>query len=445
MKDMRIDPIAFKPYDIRGTVPDQIDEGGAEQVARAFAVEVNSSTVIVGRDVRLTGQAFRDAVVHGLVHSGVDVIDIGICSTDEFYFACGRKGLPGLMITASHNPKEFNGFKMVRELPVFVLSHQILGAVTNQTFEDAPKRGDISDWDVTDAFLDRMLEIIPVESIKPLKVVVDTSNGSQGAVWQKLVKRLPIELIPQFFEPDGNFPNHGNDVVQLENQAPLRDRVKKEKADLGLIFDPDGDRCLLVDDRGTTVPGDFITALLAVSMLKKQPGSTIVYDVRASDAVPDMVCEAGGKPFAWKIGHAFIKPKMQEFDAVFGGEISGHFYFKDFWFADNGLLTGLTILQYVSSLAGKLSDQLRLLEARYHLSGEINSSVKDRAETVAKVKEAYADGEIDELDGVAVRYPDWRFVVRPSANEELIRLTLEAQTRELMESKRDEVLALIRR
>lgn len=439
-----VKPQCFKSYDIRGTVPDQIDGDGAEQVARAFAALLQPQKVVVGRDVRLSGPEFRRRVIDGFVKSGVDVVDIGITSTDEFYFSCGRLDVPGLMITASHNPKEFNGLKMVRRLPTFVLPEELKGGVLEDIFPNSPTHGKVEEWDATEAFLKRMLEIIPTSTIKPLKVVIDASNGSQGLIWEKLAKQLPITLVPLFFEPDGTFPNHGNDVIQVENQAHLREKVKEEGADLGLIFDPDGDRCLLVDDRGKTVPGDFITALLAVSMLKKEPDSTIVYDVRASDAVPDLVKAAGGTPFAWKIGHAFIKPKMVEHDAVFGGEISGHFYFKDFWFADNGLLAGMTLLQFVSSLDGKLSDQLKKLEQRYFLSGEINSTVADRAETVAKITRAYSDGEQSYLDGVAVRYPNWRFVVRPSGTEELVRLTLEADSRELMETKRNELLGLIR-
>lgn len=441
---MQVDPNIFKPYDIRGVVPTQLTADIAEQVGRAFAACLEPQTVVVGRDARLTAKEFHARVVGGLTRAGVDVIDIGQVSTDAFYYACASKDLPGLMVTASHNPAEYNGFKMVRRVPDLLLSHELKPWITEHTYTDADSFGSVTEEDVIDDFLESLLKIVSPKSLRPLKVVVDTSNGTQGPIWERLIEHLPITLVKLFFEPDGTFPNHGNDVIQASNQEALRAAVLREKADLGLIFDPDGDRCLVVDDRGQTVPGDFLTALLAVSMLERHPGSTIVYDVRASDAVPDLVSAAGGTPFAWKIGHAFIKPKMREYDAVFGGEVSGHFYFKDFWFLDCGLLTGLVILQYVSELAGGLSEKLTELENKYFLSGEINSTVEDVSAVLYRLKRTYADADIDELDGVAIRYPDWHFVVRPSANEPLLRMTLEATSQKLMEEKRDEVLGLIR-
>lgn len=442
---MRISPDIFRRYDIRAVIPNDLDEGGAERIGQAIAQVIKPAEIIVGKDVRLTSESLQQALIQGLTRTGANVINIGTVSTDAFYFACGEKKLPGVMVTASHNPPEYNGFKMVKQIPDLLTSEEVQKAVNSEPPPDADTPGTVTDEDVTDAFIKRMLEIVPPSNIKPLKVVVDTSNGSQGAYWKKLEKQLPITLIPQFFEPDGNFPNHENDVIQPEAQTLLRERVVKEKANLGLIFDPDGDRCLAVDDRGKTVPGDFLTALLAEIMLKREPGSTIVYDIRASDAVPDHVRALAGKPFGWKIGHALIKPKMQEYDAVFGGEVSGHFYFKDFWFVDNGLLTGLTLLEYVSELGGPLSSKVKEFESKYFLSGEINSQVPDHQAVLKKVKETYKDGELSELDGVAIRYPDWHFVVRTGANPPgIIRLTLEANSQELMEQKRDELLKLIR-
>jgi phosphomannomutase len=324
-------------------------------------------------------------------------------------------------------------------------SEEIQNALKSGLPPDAHQPGSVREEDITDDFISSMLKIVPSERIRPLKVVVDASNGSQGKYWKKLAQRLPIKMVPQFFEPDGNFPNHDNDIIQPEAQKPLRERVLKEKADLGLIFDPDGDRCLVVDDRGVTVPGDFLTALLAETMLKFAPGSAIVYDIRASDCVPDTITKAGGRPVEWKIGHAYIKPKMQEEKAVFGGEVSGHFYFKDFWFADSGLLAGLTFLEYVSALSGPLSSKISSLENRYFLSGEINSIVDDHDIVLKRIKEHYSNADLSELDGVAIRYPDWRFVVRTGANPPgILRLTLEAKTKRLMEQKRNEVLDLIR-
>lgn len=442
--DFHIVPEVFRAYDIRGVVPDQIDSNAAEQVARAFAAEVKPKTAVVGRDVRLTGEEFMDAVIRGLIASGVDVIDIGIVCTDEFYYACGSKKLPGIMVTASHNPPEYNGFKMVADMPYFVLAKEFRPKVLEETYEDSENQGTISQESVTEDFMDHITTLVSPKDIKPLKVVVDTSNGATGPVWEKLAPRLPIELIPVCFEPDGNFPNHGNDIIQLKNQKMLIDKVIETKADLGLIFDPDGDRCLLVDDRGVSVPGDWITALLGVAELKRSPGATILYDIRASDAVSDLVSAAGGKTFVWKPGHVYIKQEMQKRGIVFGGEVSGHFYFKDFWYADSGFLTALTILSYVSGLDSPLSEKIKELESKYFLSGEINSKVADTAAVLKKIKETYADADINEISGVAVRYGDWHCVVRPSDNEPLVRLTVEAKTKEVMEQKRDELLKLIR-
>jgi phosphomannomutase len=442
---VNINPEIFRRYDIRGVVPTDLDEEGAEQIGRAFAKAVQPKQVVVGRDVRLTGPALKNSIIRGLTKAGVDVIDIGTVSTDSFYFASGFKQLPGLMVTASHNPPEYNGVKMVRIVPDVVGSEEIQKALEKGLPPDADRAGSVQEEDITDAFISSMLRIIPPEKIKPLKVVVDTSNGSQGKYWEILGKKLPIKMIPQFFEADGNFPNHDNDIIQPEAQKPLRERVIAEKADVGLIFDPDGDRCLVVDDRGVTIPGDFLTALLAETMLQNSPGSAVVYDIRASDCVGDIVTQAGGRPVIWKIGHAFIKPKMQEENAIFGGEVSGHFYFKDFWFADSGLLAGLAFLEYVSSLDVPLSSKIKELENKYFLSGEINSIVDDHDAVLKRIKEKYSEGELSELDGVAIRFPDWRFVLRTGANPPgILRLTLEAKSKALMEQKRDELLKLIR-
>ncbi len=441
---MRAAPEIFRAYDIRGIVPDQLDEAGAEQIGRAFAAFVEPERVVVGRDIRKTGPAFQAAVTRGLTASGVDVVDIGRVSTDEYYFACMKHDLPGIMVTASHNPGEYNGFKMVKKMPEFVLAKEFRPWVLEKEYEDANRTGTVTTDETLDGFVGRMLELVPPDRLKPLTVVVDTSNGSQGVTWERLRKRLPLEIVPLFWEPDGSFPNHPNDVIQPEAKEPLRKKVLEAEADLGLIFDPDGDRCLVVDDEGKDIPGDFLTALLAKTMLQRAPGSTVVYDVRASDAVPDAIREAGGEPLAWKVGHAYIKRKMMECNAVFGGEVSGHFYFRDFGYADCGILAGLAVLEYASRLPGPLSVERKRLESKYHLSGEINSKVADVPKVLDRIKRRYADAELDELNGVGIRYPDWHFVVRPSDNEPLVRLTLEADSDGLMQQKRDEVLALIR-
>ncbi len=439
-----LDPSTFRAYDIRGIVPDQLDAGGAEQIARAFAARLGRpDAVILGRDVRLSGPELHSAAAEGLRRSGIDVIDIGQVATDEFYFACGARRLPGMLVTASHNPPEYNGFKLVEDLPRLTVASEFKDSVFDHTYEDAAEHGELSTWDVGAEFDRHMLELVPPERLRPLRVVVDASNGALGPVWARLAEALPVEVDLLFCDPDGTFPNHGNDIVQPANQEPLRRRVRELGADLGLIFDPDGDRCLVVDDRGDSVPGDFATALLAVTRLRHAPGSAVVYDIRCSEAVPDLVTAAGGKPFVWRPGHVYIKPKMQELDAVFGGELSGHMYFKEFWFSDSGTLAGLTMLEYLSQLGHPLSQELAALRGRYFLSGEINSKVDDVDAVLERIRARYADGRHSELSGIAVWFDDWKFVVRPSDNEPLLRLTVEADSQQLMEEKRDELLGVI--
>lgn len=441
---MRIEPSTFRGYDIRGIVPDQLDAAAAEQVARAAGAFTKAKKFIVGCDVRLTSAEFKAAVINGLTKTGIDVLDIGQVSTDQFYFACIKYKLPGIQVTASHQPAEYNGFKIVQDFPMPLLATDLKPWVLEKTFPDSAKPGSVETVDIMQPFVKRMLELTDTSTIKPLKVVIDASNGMQGLVWKELVKHLPITAIPLFWEPDGTFPCHPTDVIQPEAREPLCAKVRETGANLGLIFDPDGDRCLAVDDKGNDVPGDFLTALMAETILRKHPGATIIYDIRASDAVPETVERAGGQPFVWKVGHGFIKPKMQELKAAFGGEVSGHFYFKDFDYGDCGVLSGLTMIEYVSALNVPFSQKNEALASQYHISDEINSTVKDVDAVLNKVKETYSDGEINELDGVAVRYPDWHFVVRLSSNDPLIRLTLEADSKEKMEAKRDELLKLIR-
>jgi len=440
----KIDPTTFKAYDIRGIVPTQINSAAAQQVARAFAHKLQAKSAIIGRDVRLTGEEFKNEVIAGLIKSGADVVDVDIVSTDEFYFACMQQNLPGIMVTASHNPPEYNGFKMVEKIPNFVLAKEFLPNVVDQTYPDVKNIGTVTKKTVTNDFVAEMLKLVPPTSIKPLKVVFDTSNGALGRVWDLLEEHLPVEMVKICFEADGNFPNHGNDIVQLENQEMLRTKVKEVGADMGLIFDPDGDRCLLVDDRGVSVPGAWITALLATEELKKKPGASILYDLRSSDAVPDIIKENGGVPHIFKPGHAYIKQEMITNGIPFGGETSGHYYFKDFGFCDSGVLTGLILMAYVSSLEIPLSEVIKKFEQKYILSEEINSKVSDPRAVMSKIESIYSDAEISHISGVAIRYPDWHCVVRPSDNEPLVRLNVEAKSKELMEQKRDELLLIIR-
>lgn len=443
---MQIDPTLFRAYDIRGVIPDQLDVEGARHIGRAFADYLQyPETVVVGRDVRRTGPELHAAAIEGLTAGGVNVLDIGQVSTDEYYFACGQRSLPGMMVTASHNPAQYNGFKLVEAIPRLAVASEFKAWVFGRTYEDAAAPGAVEAWDLKREFDDHVLGLVNVEAIKPLKVVIDTSNGALGPVWERLAERLPITVIGLCFEPDGSFPSHGNDIVQPENQQLLRDAVSEHGADLGLIFDPDGDRCLAVDDRGRSVPGDYLTALLAVTRLRHDPGSTIVYDVRCSEAVPDLVRAAGGEPLMWRPGHVYLKPKMVEHNAVFGGELSGHMYFREFWYSDSGTLTGLTLMEYVSQLDGPLSAQVAELEDKYALSGEINFRVPDVEAVLANVRARYGEGgRVSELSGYGVWYEDWKFVVRPSDNEPLVRLTVEARTPAEMAARRDELSELIR-
>ena len=444
-KPIVLDPACFRAYDIRGTVPEQIDAAGAEQIARAFSARMgHPAEVVIGRDVRLTGPELQAAAVEGLTRSGVGVIDIGQVATDEFYFACGEKDLPGMMVTASHNPPQYNGFKLVEQLPRMTVASEFKDMVFSHVYQDADSAGHRRTESIESGFDARMLSLVPPTALRPLKVVVDASNGALGPVWKRLAPSLPADFDILYCEPDGSFPNHGNDIVQPDNQAGLRARVIETGADLGLIFDPDGDRCLAVDDQGQSVPGDFLTALLAVTRLRHSPGATVVYDVRCSEAVADSIRDAGGKPCMWRPGHAHIKPKMQETDAVFGGELSGHMYFREFWFCDSGTLAGLTLMEYVSSLGHPLSVEVDKLRNKYFLSGEINSTVADVRPILQELETRFADARTSTLSGFAAWLDGWKFVVRPSDNEPLVRLTVEASSQSLMEEKRDELLELIR-
>jgi phosphomannomutase len=445
---MNVNPSIFKAYDIRGIYPTDLDEQIAYRVGRAFAVLLGARRVVVGRDMRLSGPSLMAAAVRGLTEQGADVLDIGQVSTDQYYFACATLGLPGMMVTASHNPKAYNGFKMVRRMP-YLLSgdagiQDIRRLVEADDFPRPEQPGQVTRQDFQDDFLAKVLSIIDVSAIRPLKVVVDTGNGMVGPILTEVFRRLPVELIGLYLEPDGNLPNHGLDPLQPENRAELQRRVVEEGANIGFAFDGDGDRFFTIDDRGEFVSGDFLTAILGNYLLEKYPGAKIIYDVRASWAVPEMIAAAGGAPLMERVGHAFIKRRMADEQAVFAGEVTGHYYFKDFFFADSGIVPALVLLELLSRRGTSLSELLAPLEAKYFISGEINSTVADPQAKMKELAERYADGELHELDGISVLFPDWHFNVRPSNTEPLLRLNLEAKTRLEMERRRDEVLAIIR-
>ncbi|MGQ9876065.1 MAG: phosphomannomutase/phosphoglucomutase [Chloroflexus sp.] len=446
---MQVNPTIFKAYDIRGIYPTELNEEVAYLIGRAFVTFLGAETVIVGRDMRTSGPALFDAVTRGIMDQGADVADIGMVSTDQYYFACTQLGLPGMMVTASHNPKQYNGFKMVRRMPYLLSGDEgiqdLRRLVEREAFPTPTRRGQRREYDFKEQFVQKALSLIDVDAIKPLKVIVDTGNGMVGPILQEVYARLPIQLTGMYLDPDGTLPNHGLDPLMPENRAELQQRVKDEGADIGFAFDGDGDRFFAIDDRGEFISGDFLTAILGRYLLEKEPGAKILYDVRASWAVPDEVRAAGGVPLVERVGHAFIKRRMANEDAIFAGEVSGHYYFKAFAFADSGIIPSLYLLEMLSKRGVKMSELLARLESRYFISGEINSRVSDVAAKLNEIAERYSDGNIERIDGVSVSYDTWHFNVRGSNTEPLIRLNLESiASREEMEAKRDEVLAVIR-
>ena len=445
---MHVDPSIFKAYDIRGIFPDPLSVEVAESVGRAFATLLNPVEVVVGRDMRLSSPDICAAATEGLLKQGVDVIDIGMVSTDQYYYSCAVLERPGIMVTASHNPPEYGGFKMVRRMP-FVLSaedgiQELRSIVEEDAFAPSSSRGKIEQRDMSDEFVDYVLGMIEPAELKPLRVVADTANGMVGPILNRVYEPLPVELTGMYLEPDGSLPNHGLDPMQEENRRDLQQSVVADGADVGFAFDGDGDRFFVIDDRGQFVPGDFLTALMACYLLEREPGGKIVYDVRCSWAVPEMVTAAGGQALVERVGHAFMKPKMFEENAIFAGELSGHYYLRDFFGADSGIVPSLLVLEMLSKSGERLSELMAPIERDHFISWEINSRVDDPQGKIRILEQQYSDGEIVRIDGISVSYPDWHFNVRPSNTEPLLRLNLEGRTRELMETKRDEILAVIR-
>lgn len=445
---MNVHPGIFKAYDIRGIYPGELNEDAAYLIGRAFATFIGGERVVVGRDMRTSGPSLFERVTRGLMDQGMDVVDIGMTSTDQYYFACATLDLPGMMVTASHNPAEYNGFKMVRRIPYLLSGDEgiqdLRRLVESEGFPTPSRTGSMESADFTEAFVQKVLSLIDVDALRPLKVIADTGNGMVGPILDEVYRRLPIYYVSLYPEPDGTLPNHGLDPLKPENRRDLEARVVADGADVGFAFDGDGDRFFAVDDRGQFVPSDFITALMGRFYLGKHPGSKILYDLRESWAVPDLVGDAGGEPIIERVGHAFIKKRMSDEDVLFGGELTGHYYFRDFFFADSGILPSLILMEMLSKMDGKLSDLLRPLEEKYFLSGEINSRVENSKAKIDALAERYGAGRVEWIDGLSVSFDDWHFNVRTSNTEPLMRLTLEALDREKMEQKRDEVLAVIR-
>jgi len=447
-----VDPGIFKAYDVRAVYPTQINGEVARRIGRAFIDYLGGAPkrIAVGRDVRLSSPEIAGSFIEGARSEGAEITDIGVVGTDMMYFHVASQDLDGgAIITASHNPKEYNGIKMVRRGALALSGDagikEIKEAIMAGRFADKGTReGKVVSRTISDEYADHCLKFIDVGKVPRIKAVLDTGNGMGAIGATALFKRLPVELVKMYFDLDGTFPNHPPDPLEEANRREIMERVAAEKAQIGMAWDGDADRCFFVDDTGEFVPGDFVTALLGESFVRKFPGSKIVYDVRASRAVRDRVEAAGGTPLMNRVGHAFIKKRMRDEDAVFGGEVSGHFYFRDNWYADNGMIPALLVLELLGREGRKLSELLAPLRSRYFITGEINSKVADVAGALRRLEERYGDGEITKMDGVSVDYPDWHFNVRPSNTEPLLRLNLEAYSQADMTRRRDEVLALIR-
>lgn len=449
-----VDTSIFKSYDIRGVYPTQIDEKLSEKVGRAFAKYMDfPPKIIVGRDGRTSGQSMKDALIMGLTKVGVNVIDVDLASTDMFYYACQTRDLPGIHVTASHNPKEYTGFKMVKKIPELLSGEagikEIKEFIINDDLpDDFAISGTVEKENMYIEFVDYVLSLIDITKLNNFKIHADTANGMVGPFLELIDEKLPtVEFIHMFWEIDGNFPNHGGNPLDPGSRVEIEKRVPTEKSDFGIMFDPDGDRFFVIDKKGRFIPGDFLTAILAEYFIKKYPGCGIVYDIRASKVVRETIAACGGKSFPNRVGHTHIKARMKQEGAYFGGEVSGHYYFKDFFLCDTGLVTLIYLLDFLSTTDKPLETIIDEMLVKYHLSGEINSTVADAQSVIAKIESIYGPktvSPVERMDGLTFEMGDWRFNVRSSNTEPLLRLNLEADTEELMAQKRDEVLNLIR-
>jgi phosphomannomutase len=447
-----LDPKVFKAYDVRGIYPSELDEDGAYAIGKAFVEVFETKRIAVGHDMRVTSPSMAEAVIRGASEAGADVLELGLVGTEMVYFAVGELGLDGgVAVTASHNPKEYTGLKIVRggALPVGGESGLLEIRDRAMALSDTSQGltpGHVERYDIWEQYVERVLSFVDLEAIEPLKVVIDAANGMAGVMLPPVLERLPqVEAVRCFFEPDGTFPNHAPNPLLPENREFIVRKTLEEAADFGAAFDGDADRCFFVDDSGEFVPGDFVTALFSELVLEKEPGAKIIYDVRASWAVPETIERAGGIPLMNRVGHAYIKHRMREEAATFGGEVSGHYYFRDFSQADSGVVPFLLMLELVSKRGQKLSEILRPFRETYFITGELNTPVPDVTLKLQELEERFGpEGRISHLDGVSVDAEDWHMNVRPSNTEPLLRLNLEARSKELMESKRDEVLEVIR-
>lgn len=442
---MDINPKIFKAYDIRGVYPDEVNEEVAEYTGRAFVAFTRAQRIIVGRDGRTSGPSLHASLIKGITEQGADVLDIGQVSTDMFYFACGSKNLPGVMVTASHNPAEYNGFKLVKNMPDLVSGEAFRDAVLSTSLVPASPVGSVQPLDIAESYRQKVLSLADVSAIpQGLTVVVDPGNGMGGVAYDIVYRDVPVKTVRLFFEPDGTFPNHGGDPLKEENRRDLEARVKSEGADLGFAFDTDADRFFAVDRNGAYVPSDFLGALVAKYLIEKRGGGVIVQDALIGWAMRDLVRQAGGEVFMSRVGHVFIKKEMEKNNAVLGVEKSGHYYFPDFYFAETAVGTSLVLLEMLGHYGKPLDELTRPLREKYHMIEPVNFAVRDPDAVLAAVRERYSSScDIQELDGVSVIADNWHANVRKSNTENLVRLNVEALDGGLAEQKRDELLALI--
>ena len=438
----------FKAYDVRGIYPDQLDEQAAYRIGWAFATWSSAPSIVLGKDCRLSSPALSGAFSDGVTDVGADVLDIRLATTDMVYFASGRLSMPGAMFTASHNPPRYNGVKLCLAGAAPVGEETGLKEVRRLAERDGSSRGVAAEGrvrphDMLDSYLDHLLSFADVASFDELTVVADAANGMAGLVLPPLFERLPCKLVPLYMELDGTFPNHPADPIQPENQADLKRAVTEHGANLGLAFDGDADRVFLVDERAEGVSGSAVTALVAKAMLERYPGATILYNLICSKVVPEVIAEYGGKGLRTRVGHSFIKGVMAQTGAVFGGEHSGHYYFRDHYNADSGLVASILVLDQMSK-AGRPLSELLAPYRRYAGSGEINTEVGDKDAVIERVANVYGGGRQDRLDGLTVEFDDWWFNVRPSNTEPLLRLNVEARDERVLEEKTNEVLSMIR-
>jgi phosphomannomutase len=441
----------FKAYDVRGSAPDELSPEIAYEIGRALVMSLQPDGVAVGHDMRVSGPVLSAALIDGIRDQGADVTDIGLVSTDALYFVVGRFGFSaGVMVTASHNPAKYNGLKICREDARPLSLSSGLAEIRDLVLQGhlptvAGRRGTLEQLDMLDAYVDHVLGLVNAAKIKPLKIAVDAGNGMAGLTIPQTFRHLPCTIVPLYFELDGTFPNHEANPLEPENVEELQQVVLRERCDLGVAFDGDADRMFLIDERGRFISGDMVTAMVAEKMLERDPGAAVVYNLICSRAVPETIVRLGGRPIRSRVGHSYIKATMRAEDAVFGGEHSGHFYFRDNWYADSGMIALLTMLELLSEADCPLSECLRPLE-QYVRSGEINSDVVDPTATMQAV-EAFYEGTattIDHLDGVTIEFSDWWFNLRPSNTQPLLRLNVEVRDPETLNCKTNEVLRLIR-